>query len=183
MTASPISDLNPLLLAAECWITVASHSMFMRVFLVSPHRSTTYAHAAYCYRPSSVVCRSVCLSLCHASAWALQKRLNWSRCRLGCELGWAYRNHVLDGVQTSAWERAILRGKGMPGYARRHCRELCKNGWTDLMSFGLWTTRVGPKSMCCMWCTLAPPGKYDWTVRMRRRCGLYAQLPRLLVIT
>jgi len=23
-----------------------------------------------------------------------------------------------------------------------------------------------------MGCTLAPPGEYDWTVRVRRRCGL-----------
>jgi len=28
--------------------------------IIMPHRSTTYADAAYCYRPSSVVCRSVC---------------------------------------------------------------------------------------------------------------------------
>jgi len=27
-----------------------------------PHRSTTYVDAAYCYRPSSVVCLSVGLS-------------------------------------------------------------------------------------------------------------------------
>ena len=30
--------------------------------IIRPHRSTTYVDAAYCYRPSSVVCRSVCLS-------------------------------------------------------------------------------------------------------------------------
>jgi len=24
----------------------------------------------------------------------------------------------------------------------------------------------------CMRCTLAPPGEYDWTVHVRRRCGL-----------
>jgi len=27
--------------------------------IIRPHRSTTYIDAAYCYRPSSVVCRSV----------------------------------------------------------------------------------------------------------------------------
>jgi len=32
-----------------------------------PHRSTTtYVDAAYCYRPSSVVSRSVCLSVCRS---------------------------------------------------------------------------------------------------------------------
>jgi len=30
--------------------------------IIRPHRSTTYIDAAYCYRPSSVVCRSVGLS-------------------------------------------------------------------------------------------------------------------------
>jgi len=32
-----------------------------------PHHSTMYIDAAYCYRPSSVVCRSVCRSVCHTS--------------------------------------------------------------------------------------------------------------------
>jgi len=47
--------------------------------VIRPHRSTTYVDAACCYRSSSVVCLSVCLS----HWWALQKRLNWSRCHLG----------------------------------------------------------------------------------------------------
>jgi len=41
--------------------------------------------AAFLYRPSSVVCLSVSLS----RSWAQQIRLNRSRCRLGCRLGWA----------------------------------------------------------------------------------------------
>ena len=32
------------------------------IIILTPHRSTTYVDAAYSYRPSSVVCRSVCLS-------------------------------------------------------------------------------------------------------------------------
>jgi len=32
-----------------------------RIFVFRPHRSTMYVDAAYCYRPSSVVCRSVTL--------------------------------------------------------------------------------------------------------------------------
>jgi len=35
---------------------------------------------------SSVVCLSVGLS----QLWALQKRLNWSRCWLDCGLGWTW---------------------------------------------------------------------------------------------
>jgi len=41
--------------------------------------------AAYCYRCSMGLC--MCL-LCH-NREAIQKRPNRSRCRLGCELGWA----------------------------------------------------------------------------------------------
>ena len=34
------------------------------VSIIRPHRSTTHVDAAYCYRPSSVVCwLSVCLSV------------------------------------------------------------------------------------------------------------------------
>ena len=35
--------------------------------IIRPHRSTTYVDAAYSYRPSSVVCRSVRWSVCHTS--------------------------------------------------------------------------------------------------------------------
>ena len=41
------------------------------------HRSTMYLDAAYCYRPSSVVCRSVSVTLVRPA-----KGLNRSRCRL-----------------------------------------------------------------------------------------------------
>ena len=34
------------------------------LLIIRPHRSTTYIDAAYCYRLSSVVCRSVCWSVC-----------------------------------------------------------------------------------------------------------------------
>jgi len=35
--------------------------------IIRPHRSTTYVDAAYCYRSSSVVCRSVCPCVYHSS--------------------------------------------------------------------------------------------------------------------
>jgi len=39
------------------------------------------------------------------------------------------------------------------------------------MPFGLWT-RLGPRKHVTWRCTLVPPGEYDWTVRVHRRCGL-----------
>ena len=86
-------------------------------YLFRPHRRTTYVDAAYCYRSSSVVCRSVCLSVglsvCHTS----------ELCKNGCteraavwveELG-RPGNHVLDGVQIPPWEGANFGGRiGVP---------------------------------------------------------------------
>jgi len=44
--------------------------------------SQYYVDAAY--RQSSMVCLSVCLS----QSWAVQGRLNWSRCCFGCGITW-----------------------------------------------------------------------------------------------
>jgi len=58
--------------------------------IIRPHR----LHAVNEMRPiatdvaRSVVCLSVCLSVCWAHGWAVQKRVNWSRCRLGEWLTW-----------------------------------------------------------------------------------------------
>jgi len=60
--------------------------------IITPRRSTTYVDAAYCYRPSSVVGLSVCLS----QKWALQQQLNRLRCRLVPGLV-DTGNRVLDG--------------------------------------------------------------------------------------
>jgi len=59
---------------AFCSITAdTSHILNQRMisvqsmFVFRPHRSTTYVDAAYCYRSSSVVCRSVCPCVYHSS--------------------------------------------------------------------------------------------------------------------
>jgi len=39
------------------------------------------------------------------------------------------------------------------------------------MLFGM-LTRVGPRKHVLDGGTLAPPGEYDWTVRVRRRCTM-----------
>jgi len=87
--------------------------------IIRPHRSTTYVDAAYCYRPCSVVC----LSVCHTSEPC---KNGWTdRDTVLVEDSGGPRNHVLDGVQIP------------PSPVRRG-------------NFG----------------------EYDWTVHMRRRCGL-----------
>jgi len=46
------------------------------IAIIRPHRSTTYVDAAYCYRWSSVVCQSVCVSrssLCDIAVFVLKR--------------------------------------------------------------------------------------------------------------
>jgi len=82
--------------------------------IIRPHRSTMYVDAAYCYRPSSVVCRSVGLSVTLASP---------AKTAAPIELPFGLRTwvgpgkHVLDGVQ-------IPYGKGQIfwGECASHCK-------------------------------------------------------------
>ena len=71
--------------------------------IIRPHRSTTYVDAAYYYRPSVVVCRSVCRSVTVVSP---AKTVEPIKMPFGL---WAWvqdpRNYVLDGVH-------IPHGKG-----------------------------------------------------------------------
>jgi len=62
-----------------------------------------YVDAACCYRPSSVVCRSVTLMSPAKTAAPIEMPFG-----LGTQVG--PRNHVLDGVQILPWEGVILRG-------------------------------------------------------------------------
>jgi len=89
----------------RCYDNIAPNAKCQRVlvlalclFIIWPHRSTTYVDAAYCYRPSTAVCRSVCLSVCRpvtlVSPAKMAKPIKMpfgSRTRVGS------RNHVLDG--------------------------------------------------------------------------------------
>jgi len=62
--------------------------------IIRPHRSTTYVDVAYCYRPSSMVCRSVCLSVCHTSGPA--KTAEPIKILFGLWARMGPRNHLLD---------------------------------------------------------------------------------------
>ena len=80
--------------------------------IIGPHRSTTYVDAAYCYRPSSVVCRSVCLSVTLVSP---AKTAAPIKLPFGLRTWVDPGNHVLDGVQIPPWEGANFWGRmGVP---------------------------------------------------------------------
>ena len=192
------------------------HQLYFR-----PHRSTTYIDAAYCYRPSSVVCRSVCLS----QSSALQKRrtdrdavwvvdssglkepcITWrswsaawkwailgkgaSHCKVYGLFAVSYtktaetiempfgmlsrvnpRNHVLDRVQVPHKNGQFWGGGHAQTCQRTLCVSCAKTAEPIEMPFGLWIQVVPGKYVLHREYRLAPPSEYDWTVRVRRRCG------------
>jgi len=77
--------------------------------MIRPHRGTAYVDVAYFYRPSSVVCQSVRLSVTVVS---LAKTAQPIESQFGLRTRVGPRNHVLDEVQIPPpWEGAILRGE------------------------------------------------------------------------
>ena len=87
--------------------------------IIRPHRSTTYADAAYCYRPSSVVCRSVCQSVTAVSHAEMAEPIN-----LGIRRG-----------PDSRWKGAIMRRK-----KAAHCKVVQKRQNRSIfhLGCGLW---------------------------------------------
>jgi len=85
--------------------------------IIRQHRSTALIDAAYCYRLSSVRCRSVCLSVTLVSPAKTAEPIE-----------------MPFGLRTSPWEWAIFfcGGKGVPLRSiGTLCSHLCKNGWTN----------------------------------------------------
>jgi len=84
--------------------------LFWPFVITRPNRSTMYVDAAYYYRPSSVVCLSVCLSITLVSpaktAEPIEKPFAL-RTRVA-------RNHVLDGVPGPLCQGAILKERSGP---------------------------------------------------------------------
>jgi len=59
-----------------------------------------------------------------------------------------------------------------------HSSEPRKNGWTHRVVDSGW-----PKEACVtLGCTLVLPREFDWTVHVRRRCGLFVKLLWPLVL-
>jgi len=61
---------------------------------IKPHRSTTYVDAAFCYRPSSVVCLFVCQSVTVVSSAKMGEPIEMP---FGLRTRVYPGNHVLDG--------------------------------------------------------------------------------------
>jgi len=80
--------------------------LFM-IHIIRPHHSTTYVDAVYCYRPSSMVCLLVCLSVTVVSSAKMPELIEESSGRRKPRIRW--------GWSRSPWKGAILMGgKGIP---------------------------------------------------------------------
>jgi len=77
---------------------------------------------------------TIALACLMTLSWAVQKRLNWLRCRLGCELGWAQGTIPLC-------KGAIFSERACP---TTHCHEPYKNSWSSWDA--VWVMdQVGPR--------------------------------------
>jgi len=66
--------------------------------IIRPHHRTTYVDAAYCYRPSSVVCRLVCMSVCLSVTLVSPAKMAAPiEMPFGLRTRVGPRNHALDG--------------------------------------------------------------------------------------
>jgi len=114
------------------------------IIIIIPHRSTVYVDAAYCYRRSSLVCLSVCLS----RSWAVQTELSEMLFGLWTRVGpW---NHVLDHRWDAEW--AVLRAAG-PAHANKSDGQYTQG---DSAGGRIGTVRT-PIWVCLLECTLAAP--------------------------
>jgi len=77
------------------------------------------------------------------------------------------RIHVLDGGPDPPCIRAILRERGQPIAKYRHLlhQSRCHLGIDS----------GGPSKRVTWGCTLVQPGKHEWTVHVRRRCGPFVK--------
>ena len=67
--------------------------------IIRPHRSATYVDAAYCYRPSSVVCLSVCRSVTVVNPAKTSEPIEMP---FGIWTRMGQRKHVFGGVHSGA---------------------------------------------------------------------------------
>jgi len=100
--------------------------MFLiNVCIIRPHRSTVYVDVAYCYRPSSVVCRSVALV-------SPAKMAELIEMQFGLRKWVGPGNHVLDGGPDPPWKGANFWGEnGRPIVKYRDTLQLSVQRWLN----------------------------------------------------
>jgi len=123
------------------WLVLWCHSAAFPLFIFRPHRSTTYVDAAYCYRPSSVVCRSVCLSvftlLSHVSL--TDQDAIWTE-----DSGGPREPFIRWGSRSPMGRGNFFGVKGRPIVKYRDTTVICaKTAEPIEMPFGLWALKDG----------------------------------------
>jgi len=98
------------------WLCSLSSKFFDTI--IGPHRSISYIDAACCYRPSSMVCQSICHSSepCKTTEPTAMPFGLWAR---------VDSRNVLVGGPDPPCEGASFRGKIMHRHARRHSAVSC----------------------------------------------------------
>jgi len=118
-----------------------------------------------------VVCRLDCLVIWSTTVVSPAKTAQPIEMPFGLWARVGSWNHILDRFQLPVCENAIFRGKDMPGHAWWHSAMSCANSAEPIdMPLGLWTLVCRMKHVLHRG-ILAPPGEYDWTVRLWQRCG------------
>ena len=152
-------------------------------------RRIRYIDATYCHRQTSVVCQSVIEVSPSKTAepveilFGIWTQVGWQEGHLACK---KLSGEVLAWL--SVWSKVQMI---CIWFSWCHCHPIMssccskiQNGlpfWCQLTQVVLeekaikaCSSRVvvvGPRKQW-WWCTLAPPGEYHWTVRVRQRCDL-----------
>jgi len=110
---------------------------------------TTDVHAIYCYRPSSVVCRSVC----HTNE--PPKTAEPIEIQFGLRTRVGPGNNVLDGGPDPPWEGVILRGGGASHCIKYRYRDILRSSmqrWLNRSRYrlgqGFWEDSGWPREAC-----------------------------------
>jgi len=144
------------LLMSSCWSPGRIMLYMFFLLLIAVLR----IDAAYCYRRSHMVCRSVCQCVTVVSRTKTAepidipfgRRLRWAQGTIWVQISMPRSN--VEGEKGAVHSQDMPRHVRLSIYSKRLSRGRCRLG----------CTRSG--------CRLMQPGEYDWAVRVRRRYGL-----------
>jgi len=130
--------------------------------IIRPNRRTVYVDAAYCYRPSSVICLSVCLVCLSVTVVSSAKMAEPIEMPNGTLSRVDPRKHLLDGGPDPRDKGKFWEGRTCPNMPddtlpwavhkrlnQSRCHVGRELGWAE-------------RSMYYMWDTMAPSGEYEW---------------------